>query len=71
MTKPNRCTRARRRSSCAFLAQSSPAKDKTELTEAMAIPRTFAVSSPGKIIVFGEHAVVHGRVSRRGRRASG
>src|SRR5690349_1594152 len=31
----------------------------------------FMVSAPGKVIVFGEHAVVHGKVSAHGRTLSG
>lgn len=43
---------------------SSTAKRKTPLTRKQSSPMMppFMVSAPGKVIVFGEHAVVHGKV---------
>lgn len=45
-------------------AESSTANPRSQLKRKQSSPMmpAFMVSAPGKVIVFGEHAVVHGKV---------
>lgn len=40
----------------------TPIRRKMERKKSSPMMPTFMVSAPGKVIVFGEHAVVHGKV---------
>lgn len=40
----------------------TPIRKKMERKKSSPMMPTFMVSAPGKVIVFGEHAVVHGKV---------
>ena len=42
----------------------TPIRQRMERKKSSPMMPTFMVSAPGKVIVFGEHAVVHGKVRR-------